>query len=103
MKTPKLLTIAAISAGLALGVAQAKEKKHEEENVNASDVPQAVQQAAEKEAKGASIVRWEKEGKSYEAVISKEGKEWGYKFDANGKLLGKHSEASEKGEKGEKY
>ena len=104
MKTTKLFTIAAISAGLALGVvAQAKEKKHEEENINSSDVPQAVQQAAEKEAKGASIVRWEKEGADYEAVISKNGKEWGYKFDANGKLLGRHSEASEKGEKGEKY
>jgi hypothetical protein len=99
MKTPKLLTIAAVSAGLAFGVAQAKEKKHEEENINSSDVPQAVQQAAEKQTKGASIVRWEKEGADYEAVVSKNGKEWGYKFDANGKLLGKHSEASEKGEK----
>lgn len=103
MKTPKLLTIAALSAGLAFGFAQAKEKKHEEENVNASDVPQAVQQAADKELKGASIVRWEKEGANYEAVVSKDGKEWGYKFDANGKMLGKHSEAAEKGEKGEKY
>jgi len=103
MKTPKLLTIAAVSAGLAFGVAQGKEKKHEEENVNSSDVPQAVQQAAEKELKGASIVRWEKEGANYEAVVSKDGKEWGYKFDANGKSLGKHSEAAEKGEKGEKY
>ena len=103
MKTPKLLTIAAISAGLAFGVAQAKEKKHEEENLNSSDVPQAVQQAADKQLKGASIVRWEKEGANFEAVVSKDGKEWGYKFDPNGKMLGKHSEASEKGEKGEKY
>jgi len=103
MKTLKLFAIAAISTGLTFGVAQAKEKKHEEENINSSDVPQAVQQAADKETKGASIVRWEKEGANYEAVISKDGKEWGYKFDANGKLLGKHSEASEKGEKGEKY
>ena len=103
MKTTKLLTIAALSAGLAFGVAQAKEKKHEEENINSSDVPQAVQQAAEKQAAGASITRWEKEGSNYEAVISKDGKEWGFKFDANGKFLGKHSEAAEKGEKGEKY
>ena len=102
MKTPKLLTIAAVSAGLAFGVAQAKEKKHEEENISSSDVPQAVQQAADKQLKGASIVRWEKEGSNYEAVVSKDGKEWGYKFDAKGKMLGKHSEASEKGEKGEK-
>ena len=98
----KLTRRTAISAGLASGVAQAKEKKHEEENVNASDVPQAVQQAAEKQAAGASITRWEKEGSSYEAVINKDGKEWGYKFDAKGKFLSKHSEASEKGEKGEK-
>ena len=103
MKTPRLLTIAAVSAGLAFGVAQAKEKKHEEENLSSSDVPQAVQTAANKELKGASIVRWEKEGANYEAVVSKDGKEWGYKFDANGKLLGKHSEAAEKGEKGEKH
>ncbi len=103
MKKPNLITVAAISAGLAFGVAQAKEKKHEEENINSADVPQAVQQAAEKQTKGASIVRWEKEGANYEAVVSKDGKEWGYKFDKNGKLLGKHSEAGEKGEKGEKY
>jgi hypothetical protein len=103
MKTKRLFTIAAVSAGLAFGVAQAKEKKHEEENINRSDVPQAVQQAADKQLKGASIVRWEKEGSNYEAVVSKDGKEWGYKFDANGKMLGRHSEASEKGEKGEKY
>jgi YD repeat-containing protein len=103
MKTPRLLTIAAVSAGLAFGVAQAKEKKHEEENISSSDVPPAVQTAANKELKGASVVRWEKEGANYEAVVSKDGKEWGYKFDANGKLIGKHSEAGEKGEKAEKY
>jgi len=103
MKTSKLFTIVAVSSALTLGLAQAKEKKHEEENLSSSDVPQAVQQAAEKQANGASITRWEKEGSKYEAVITKNGKEWGYQFDANGKLLGKHSEAAEKGEKGEKY
>ena len=107
MKTPRLFTIAAISAGLAFGVsAYGHGNKEKEENINSSDVPQAVQQAADKQLKGASIVRWEKEGSAYEAVVSKDGKEWGYKFAANGKMLGKHSEASEKGEhkeKGEKY
>src|SRR5690348_6894059 len=77
MKTPKLLTIAAVSAGLAFGVAQAKEKKHEEENIDASSVPAAVQKAAEKEASGGKIVRWEKEGSNYEAQIEKDGKTWG--------------------------
>jgi hypothetical protein len=107
MKTPNLITIAAISSGLAFGaIAYGHGSKEKEENISSSDVPQAVQQAANKQLKGASITRWEKEGSNYEAVVSKDGKEWGYKFDANGKMLGKHSEAGEKGEhkeKGEKY
>ena len=103
MNTPKLFTIAAVSAGLAFGVAQAKEKKHEEENIDAASVPAAVTQAAEKQAAGGKIVRWEKEGTNYEAVIEKSGKEWGFKFDAKGKVLSKHDESKEKGEKGEKY
>ena len=70
MKTKNLFTIAAISAGLAFGViTQAKEEKHEEQTINSSDVPAAVQQAAHAEGKGGSIVRWEKEGANYEAVI----------------------------------
>jgi YD repeat-containing protein len=104
MKTTKLIVAMAVSAGLAFGVAaQAGGKKHEEENVNQADVPAAVQKAADKEARGGKIVRWEKEDGNYEAVIDKSGKEWGFKFDANGKMLSKHSEAGEKGEKGEKY
>src|SRR6476646_2209196 len=66
MKTSKLLTAIAVSAALALGVAQAKEKKHDEESIKTSDVPAAVQKAAETEAKGGKIVRWEKEGGNYE-------------------------------------
>jgi hypothetical protein len=104
MKTPKLVTIAAISAGLAFGAtAYGHGNKEKEESISNSDVPQAVQQAADKQLKGASVVRWEKEGTNYEAVVSKDGKEWGYKFDANGKMLGKHSESGEHKEKGEKY
>jgi plastocyanin len=100
MKIRVLIPALAVSAGLAFGVAaQAKEKKHEEETISSSDVPAVVQEAAEKEAKGGKIVRWEKEGKNYEAVIEKGGKEWGFKFDVNGKSLGKHDEGKEKGEK----
>ena len=100
MKTTNLLTVVAVSAALAFGAtAQAKGKKHEEQEINSSDVPAAVQKAAEDKAKGAKIVRWEKEGADYEAVVEKDGKEWGYKFDATGKSLGKHDEAKEKGEK----
>jgi hypothetical protein len=100
MKITKLITVIAVSAGLAFGVsAQAGGKKHKEQSISSTDVPAEVQKAAETEAKGGKIVRWEKEGADYEAVIDKNGKEWGFKFDANGKLLGKHDESKEKGEK----
>ena len=104
MKTKNLFTVAAVSAGLTFGVAaQAKEEKHEEQAINSSDVPAAVQQAAKAEAKGGSIVRWEKEAANYEAVIQKNGKQIGVEMDANGKVLSKHNEAREHKEKGEKY
>jgi plastocyanin len=104
MKTKNVLTIAAVSAGLAFGVtAQANEEKHEEQTINSSDVPTAVQQAANVEAKGGTIVRWEKEGANFEAVIEKNGKQMGVEMDANGKVLSKHNEAKEHKEKGEKY
>src|SRR5438270_12019298 len=104
MKTTQMLTNTEISAGLTFGTnAYGHGNKEKEESINNSDVPQAVQTAANKQLKCASIVRWEKEGSNYEAVVSKDGKEWGYKFDANGKLLGKHSESAEHKEKGEKY
>ena len=104
MKTKNLFTVAAVSAGLAFGVtAQAKEEKHEEQTINSSDVPAAVQQAAQAEAKGGTIVRWEKEGANFEVVIQKNGKEIGVEMDANGKVLSKHNETKEHKEKGAKY
>ena len=100
MKTTKLAAALAVSASLALGVvAQAKEKKHEEESIKSSDVPAAVMKTAETEAKGGKIVRWEKEGADFEVVIDKGGKEWGVKIDASGKVVSKHDESREKGEK----
>jgi len=104
MKTKNLFTVAAVSAGLAFGVAaQAKEQKHEEQDISSSNVPAAVQQAAQTAAKGANIVRWEKEGANYEAVINQNGKEIGIAINPSGKVLSRHSEAMEHKEKGEKY
>src|SRR6184192_2865763 len=95
-----IITSVIVAVSLALFVSAPcvlpKEKEHEEESVSSSDVPAAVQQAAETEAKGGKIVRWEKEGKNYEAVVEKGGKDWGFKFDANGKMLSKHEESKEK-------
>jgi len=103
MKTKNLIVTAFISAGLAFGItAQAGEKKHEEHSISSTDVPAAVQQAAQAEAKGGTIVRWEKEGANFEAVIDKNGKQVGVQIDANGKVLSKHNEAQEHKE-GEKY
>src|SRR5436189_2660794 len=104
MNTPKLFTIAAVSAGLAFGaIAQGHGNKEKEETISSSDVPDAVQQAADTQAKGGKIVRWEKEGANYEAVIDKNGKQVGVEMDANGKVLSKHNESKEHKEKGEKY
>src|SRR5437588_11777012 len=104
MNTPKLFTIAAVSAGLAFGaIAYGHGNKEKEESISNSDVPAAVQQAAEAQAKGGKIVRWEKEGANFEAVVEKNGKQWGMEFNANGKLVSKHDESKEHKEKGEKY
>jgi len=103
MKTNNLIATALISAGLAFGItAQAGEKKHEEQSISSTDVPAAVQQAAQAEAKGGTIVRWEKEGANFDAVNDKNGKQVGVQIDANGKVLSKHNEAQEHKE-GEKY
>ena len=93
----------AVGLALCLPFALAKEKKHEEESISKSDVPAAVQKAADVEAKGGKIVRWEREGANYEVVIEKSGKEWGIKMDASGKVLSKHEESKEMGEKHEKH
>ena len=104
MNAKNLVTIAAVSAALSFSVAaQAKEEKYEEQTINSSDVPAAVQQAAQAEAKGGSIVRWEKEGANYEAVIEKKGKQIGVEMDANGKVLSMHNEAEEQKAKGENH
>lgn len=83
-------------------MASAKGRGHEEKNISNSNVPAAVQQAGDKEAKGGRIVRWEREGKNYEAVIEKNGKQWGVEIDPAGKVLSKHDESAEHKEKAEK-
>ena len=104
MKAKNLVTVAAVSAVLSFSVTvQAKEKKHEEQTINSSDVPVAVQQGAQAEAKGGSILRWQKEGANYEAVIQKKGKQIGVEMDANGKVLSKHNEVQEHKKHGSAY
>ena len=104
MKTKNLFTVAVVSAALAIGgTVQAKERGHEEQTISSSDVPAAVQQAAQAKAKGGTIVRWEKESANFEAVIDKKGKQIGVEMDASGKVLSKHNEVKEHKERGAKY
>jgi plastocyanin len=104
MKMQNLFTVVAVGAGLAFGVAaQAKEKEHEEQTINSSEVPAVVQSTAQTQAQGGTIVRWEKEGANFEAVIEKNGRQIGLEIDANGKLLSKHNEAKEHKKEGSAY
>jgi hypothetical protein len=90
MKTTKLVTAIALGAGLTFGVAAQAREKHEQETVSQADVPM-----------GGRIVRWEKEGKDYEAVIEKNGKKSGVEINGSGKVLNKHDESKEHKEKKE--
>jgi hypothetical protein len=99
----KTTIVIAIAAALALPAFSFAKEKEEEENLKASEVPAAVMKAAEGEAKGGKIVRWEKEGGDFEAVIEKGGKETGVKISSDGKVKSRHDERKEKGEKAEKH
>jgi hypothetical protein len=105
MKIRNVIMAGVIAAGLAIsGSVQASHEKEEtEQKLSKSDVPAAVQKTAEAEAKGGKIVRWEKEGDNYEAVIEKRGKQTGVEMTADGKVVSRHDEAKEHKEKGEKY
>jgi plastocyanin len=96
MKTKKLCTIAAVSVALAFGVTTQGNEKREGQTVKSSDVPAAVQSAAQAQAQGGTIVRWEKEGSNFGAVIDKNGRQIGLEMDANGKVLSKRNETKEK-------
>jgi hypothetical protein len=100
----KLMTVIGVGVTLLLGGAlQAREQ--DEEVIPTAQVPVVVRKAAEKEAKGGKLVQWEKEGNNYEAIIEKNGKQWGYLFDAKGHLKNKHDESkeTESSEKAEKH
>lgn len=73
--------------------------EEKEETVKMSDVPAAVQKTFKKEAAGGKIVRVEKEEKNYEIVIEKGGKQTGVEVSMDGKVVSRHDEKKEKGEK----
>ncbi len=88
--------------GLSLSVAvQANHEK--EEAIDMKSLPAAVQKAMKAEAKGGKIMRVEKEGANYEAVVEKNGKQTGVEVNGDGKVVSRHDERKEHKEKGEKY
>lgn len=98
----QLIITISIATALALGASTSVWAAEEnEQTLNASDVPQAVQTAASKE--GGKILRWEKEGSNYEAVVEKKGKDWGVKISPEGKVLSRHNEKKEHKEKGDQH
>ena len=107
---PMKKTIAAISiaviGSLACPVLLTAAEENEE-TVQMSSLPAAVQTTIKDKAGSNEIVKIEKkteEGKTvYEAVVNKKGKEWSIEVDANGKFLKQYQESKEKEEKGEKY
>jgi plastocyanin len=77
-------------------------EEEKEEGLSASAVPAEVQKAAEAEAKGGTIVRWEKEGSNFEVVVEKGAKQTGVEITPDGKVVSRHNESKEHKEKGEK-
>ncbi len=99
MKMTTLFAVVALCTSLAFaGLVQAKEKEQSAETISKADVPVAVQQAANTAAKGSRIVRWEKEGKRYDAVVKNDenGKRTRLIFDEKGKLLTRRDETKPK-------
>ena len=98
-----MVPVIAVATVLTLGnwvPLSAEEEK--EEGLSASAVPAEVQKAAEAEAKGGTIVRWEKEGSNFEAVVEKGGKQTGVEITPDGKVVSRHNESKEHKEKGDK-
>ena len=97
-----IIPVIALTTGLMFSASTALWADEErEEKVKPSDVPAAVQQAAQAEAKGGTIVRWEKEGSNYEAVIDNNGKQTGVELTPDGKVVSRHDESKEHKEKGD--
>ena len=78
------------------------DEDEDEQVISISDVPAAVQKTFNDEAAGGKIVRVEKEGSNFEAVIEKNGKQTGVEASADGKVVSRHNESKEHKEKGER-
>jgi uncharacterized membrane protein YkoI len=100
-----MLSLALGGATLAVtvpGTAQADDKnEHNEKTVSLDQIPAPARATILREAAGGRILKVEQEMEQnkqvYEAHVKKGPDEIGISVDANGALLGKHSEGLEKG------
>jgi hypothetical protein len=53
-----------------------------------SDLPVAVRKSVDAHASGGKIVRWQRAGANYQAIINKNGQETGVELSADGRVLG---------------
>jgi uncharacterized membrane protein YkoI len=102
-----IVPVIAVATALTLGAwTTVSAEEENEETVQLSSLPAAVQTTIKDKAGSNEITKVEKkteQGKTvYEAVVNKNGKEWSIEVDANGKFLKQYEESKEK-EKGEKY
>jgi hypothetical protein len=103
-----IVPIVAIATVLTLGAwAPLFAEDENEQTVKMSDLPAAVQTTIKDKAGDNEIEKIEKKTEAgqtvYEAVVNKNGKEWGIEVDANGKFLKQYEESKENEGKGEEY
>ena len=105
MSINKLLIAAIAGAAFAWGAAST-DAGVKEEFVELKTVPAAVQKTIKAKADGGQIVSIKKETKEgkviYEALIKKNGKQWDFEVEANGKYVDQKDEGKEGQDKGEK-
>src|ERR1700720_4378848 len=71
-----------------VGVAAALALAYASPSAFSSDVPAAVRKSVEAQASGGKIIRWQRAGTNYQAIINKNGQETGVELTADGRVLG---------------
>ena len=104
-KTIAVISIAVIGSLACPALLSAEEEN--EQTVKMTDLPAAAQTTIKDKAGSNEIVKIEKkteDGKIvYEAVVNRNGKEWGIEVNEQGKFLKEYEESKEKEDAGENH
>jgi hypothetical protein len=100
-----VLSIAVIASLACSALLSAEEEN--EQTVQLSDLPAAVQTTIKDKAGTDAIEKIEKKMEDgeivYEAVVNRNGEEWGIEVNEQGKFLKEYEESKEKEDEGENY